>query len=101
MHFVTAQRFRVWFRKGERVRYISHLDVLRSWERSLRRAELPLDIGQKLEALGLDERRQGLGIAPAHAYNQVFDFVGHSRSGQWPVFSGQFTTAAGPVCTDN
>ena len=42
MHFVTAQRFRVWFRKGECVRYISHLDVLRSWERSLRRAELPL-----------------------------------------------------------
>ncbi|MEO8539248.1 MAG: TIGR03936 family radical SAM-associated protein [bacterium] len=39
---MTAQRFRVWFRKGDRVRYISHLDVLRSWERSLRRAELPL-----------------------------------------------------------
>ena len=44
--FVTTQRFRVWFRKGERVRYISHLDVLRSWERSLRRAELPLAYSQ-------------------------------------------------------
>jgi radical SAM-linked protein len=43
---MTAQRFRVWFRKGERVRYISHLDVLRSWERSLRRAGLPLAYSQ-------------------------------------------------------
>ena len=43
---MTAQRFRVWFRKGERVRYISHLDVLRAWERSLRRAELPLSYSQ-------------------------------------------------------
>lgn len=43
---MTAQRIRVWFRKGERLRYISHLDVLRAWERSLRRAELPLAYSQ-------------------------------------------------------
>jgi radical SAM-linked protein len=43
---MSVQRFRVWFRKGERVRYISHLDVLRSWERSIRRAELPLSYSQ-------------------------------------------------------
>lgn len=43
---MAQQRFRVWFRKGERVRYISHLDVLRAWERSLRRAELPLAYSQ-------------------------------------------------------
>lgn len=43
---MVQQRFRVWFRKGERVRYISHLDVLRAWERSLRRAELPLAYSQ-------------------------------------------------------
>ncbi len=36
----------MWFRKGERVRYISHLDVLRSWERSIRRAGLPLAYSQ-------------------------------------------------------
>ena len=30
------------FQKLERVRYISHLDVLRYWERAIRRAELPL-----------------------------------------------------------
>jgi radical SAM-linked protein len=41
-----AQRFRVWFRKGERVRYISHLDVLRFWERAIRRAGLPLSYSQ-------------------------------------------------------
>jgi radical SAM-linked protein len=43
---VSAQRFRVWFRKGERVRFISHLDVLRAWERAIRRAELPLSYSQ-------------------------------------------------------
>jgi radical SAM-linked protein len=43
---MAQQRFRVRFRKGERVRYISHLDVLRSWERSIRRAELPLSYSQ-------------------------------------------------------
>ncbi|MGI8926157.1 MAG: TIGR03936 family radical SAM-associated protein [Tepidiformaceae bacterium] len=43
---MAVQRFRVWFSKGERVRYISHLDVLRAWERSLRRAGLPLAYSQ-------------------------------------------------------
>lgn len=43
---MTTQRIRVWFRKSERLRYISHLDVLRAWERSLRRAELPLSYSQ-------------------------------------------------------
>ncbi len=39
---MSLQRFRVTFEKGERVRFISHLDVLRFWERAIRRAELPL-----------------------------------------------------------
>ncbi len=43
---MSAQRFRVLFRKGERVRYISHLDVLRAWERAIRRAGLPLSYSQ-------------------------------------------------------
>ena len=43
---MAVQRFRVLFRKGERVRYISHLDVLRFWERAIRRAELPLSYSQ-------------------------------------------------------
>ncbi len=43
---MSAQRLRVWFTKGDRVRYISHLDVLRYWERAIRRAELPLSYSQ-------------------------------------------------------
>lgn len=43
---MTAQRFRVWFGKSERVRHISHLDVLRYWERAIRRAGLPLSYSQ-------------------------------------------------------
>ncbi|MFI5266489.1 MAG: TIGR03936 family radical SAM-associated protein [Chloroflexota bacterium] len=36
------RRFRVTFSKGEPVRYISHLDLMRTWERILRRAGLKL-----------------------------------------------------------
>lgn len=43
---MSAQRIRVWFTKGERVQYISHLDVLRFWERAIRRAGLPLAYSQ-------------------------------------------------------
>jgi radical SAM-linked protein len=35
-------RVRIVFRKGEIVKYISNLDLLRAWERILRRARLPL-----------------------------------------------------------
>jgi radical SAM-linked protein len=34
------RRFRLTFTKGEPVRYISHLDLMRTWERILRRARL-------------------------------------------------------------
>lgn len=36
------QRLRVTFAKGEEVKYISHLDLMRLWERALRRAGVPL-----------------------------------------------------------
>ena len=37
-----TQRLRVTFAKGEEVKYISHLDLMRLWERALRRAGVPL-----------------------------------------------------------
>lgn len=43
---MTTQRIRAYFAKRERVRYISHLDVLRYWERAIRRAGLPLSYSQ-------------------------------------------------------
>lgn len=43
---MSVQRIRLEFSKGERVRYISHLDVLRYWERAFRRAGLPLSYSQ-------------------------------------------------------
>ncbi|HLY66579.1 MAG TPA: TIGR03936 family radical SAM-associated protein [Chloroflexota bacterium] len=36
------RRFRLTFSKGEPVRYISHLDLMRTWERTLRRAAVKL-----------------------------------------------------------
>jgi radical SAM-linked protein len=41
-----ACRVRLTFRKGEPLKYISHLDLLRAWERMLRRAGLPVAYSQ-------------------------------------------------------
>jgi len=38
----TLQRLRLTFARGEEVKYISHLDLMRLWERALCRAGLPL-----------------------------------------------------------
>lgn len=35
-------RRRITFREGDEIKYISHLDLLRAWERTLRRANVPL-----------------------------------------------------------
>lgn len=40
------QRLRLYFAKGEALRYISHLDLARSWERVFRRASLPVAYSQ-------------------------------------------------------
>ncbi len=37
-----VQRLRMVFTKGEPIRWISHLDVARMWERILRRADIPV-----------------------------------------------------------
>ena len=39
---MSVQRLRVVFRKGGAAKHISHLDLMRTWERALRRAEVPL-----------------------------------------------------------
>lgn len=39
---VQAQRLRVTYSHQGALRYVGHLDVVRTWERALRRAELPL-----------------------------------------------------------
>ena len=36
------QRLRVRFSRGEKLKYISHLDLMRLWERALRRAGIPM-----------------------------------------------------------
>ena len=42
----TSTRFRIVFEKGPGMRFTSHLDLMRSWERSLRRSGLPLAFTQ-------------------------------------------------------
>lgn len=38
----TLYRYRIHYAKNEAIRYIGHLDLYRAWERSLRRARLPM-----------------------------------------------------------
>jgi radical SAM family uncharacterized protein/radical SAM-linked protein len=42
----TSTRFRIEFAKGAAMRFTSHLDLMRAWERALRRSELPLAFSQ-------------------------------------------------------
>jgi radical SAM-linked protein len=42
----SATRFRILFEKGSEMRFISHLDLMRTWERTLRRSGLPLAYSQ-------------------------------------------------------
>jgi len=39
---MKVQRLRVTFARGEEMKYITHLDLMRFWERALRRASIPL-----------------------------------------------------------
>lgn len=39
---MKVQRLRITFSRGEEVKYITHLDLMRFWERALRRAGIPL-----------------------------------------------------------
>lgn len=45
-HAGPQQRLRIEFSVGERLKYISHLDLTRTWERAFRRAGLPLAYSQ-------------------------------------------------------
>ena len=36
------QRLRIRFGRGEELKFISHLDIMRLWERALHRAQIPL-----------------------------------------------------------
>jgi len=42
----TSTRFRILFEKGIEMRFTSHLDLMRTWERTLRRSGLPLAFTQ-------------------------------------------------------
>jgi len=39
---MKAQRLRITFSRGDDLKYITHLDLMRLWERALRRADIPV-----------------------------------------------------------
>jgi len=44
------QRLRVKLSRGEEIKFISHLDIMRLWERALRRAQIPLAYSEGFSA---------------------------------------------------
>jgi radical SAM-linked protein len=46
MNRPARQRLRITYARGEPIKYISHLDLARTWERTLRRAGVPLAYSQ-------------------------------------------------------
>ena len=48
-------RVRVRFAKTEAMRFTGHLDLFRTWERTIRRASLPLSYTQGLSPASQDE----------------------------------------------
>lgn len=46
MNTPLKTRMRIKFAKGEQIKYVAHLDLLRAWERILRRAGIPLAYSQ-------------------------------------------------------
>lgn len=43
---LKVQRLRATFRRGDSVKYLAHLDLMRYWERALRRAGVPLSYSE-------------------------------------------------------
>jgi radical SAM-linked protein len=55
----TLNRFRIRYSKTQLLRFIGHLDMLRTWERTLRRAQIPMAYSQGFHP----HQRINLGIA--------------------------------------
>lgn len=67
----VLNRLRARFSRGESVKYISHLDTLRTFERTLRRAELPIAHSQ-----GFNPRPQmSFGLPLSVGVTSVSEFV--------------------------
>jgi radical SAM-linked protein len=43
---MNPQRIEIKYKKGEEIKFISHRDLMRAFQRAIRRAELPIDYSQ-------------------------------------------------------
>jgi radical SAM-linked protein len=90
----TQQRWRITFAKCSPIKYISHLDLCRAWERILRRAGLPIAYTQGFNP---QARLQLAAALP----------VGHTGSAEMmdvilerPIDAGEFVTRVPPALPD-
>ncbi|MBI4421335.1 MAG: DUF2344 domain-containing protein [Gemmatimonadetes bacterium] len=77
---VPGSRVRLGYRKGEAVRFISHLDLLRELERTFRRAEAPV-----LYTEGFSPRpRLSAGPPLALGWTSDAEWIDVDLAGEWP-----------------
>ena len=74
---MARHRVRIRFRKQDDLRLISHRDLVRTWERLFRRAELPLAHERRLSSQAADE----LSVGPGRGHRRPRRSAG-SRSGR-------------------
>jgi len=90
------RRVRIVFRKGEAVKYISNLDLLRAWERILRRARLPLAYTQGFNPHPRITIAMPLAVG-CIGENEVLDVLLNRENEDKPDLAGTVRNALGPT----
>jgi len=83
------QRLRIRFCRGEEIKFISHLDIMRLWERALRRAHIPLAYSEGFSPRPRISLAAPLSVGVAGGAELMDIFVAKQVSPHW------FTAAVG------
>jgi len=88
-----AQRYRLTFAKGEALKYISHLDLARTWGRTFRRAGLPVAYSkgftQQFDHLG-DKERIIVELDKETGHLSAWSTTGHGSMDLFPTDLSSF-----------
>ena len=76
-------RLRIRFRRGEEIKFISHLDIMRLWERALRRARIPLTYSEGFNPRPRISLAAPLSVGVTGEAELMDIFVGKKVSPHW------------------
>jgi radical SAM-linked protein len=91
---MRRQRLRVTFTKGSQLKYISHLDLSVTWERALRRADVPLTYSQGHNPQAKLQLASGLPLGYTGSA-EIMDIILAE-----PMPPAELTRRVGPVLPD-